>query len=225
MQQFVVMSRCSPRCAFGQWDAIPRAGAAPRGLPYPTAIWHFAAGHGHWCARRAGPPLRTSLQALQDCGQGTDGEAQARQQCGRRLLPVAEALLRGELALRRGDTSRLDRAARGRGRGGSASSYNEPADWPLPVRPYLGAALLQAGRAREAGAGPTAAGPSRPIRTTAWSLVRTRAGQRASRRHRGRRRQQSAAFAPPGSGRTRHSRPRASRPRVAPRGERMTRRP
>ena len=29
-------------------------------------------------------------------------------------------------------------------------NYNEPPDWPLPVRPYLGAALLDAGRAKEA---------------------------------------------------------------------------
>lgn len=31
-----------------------------------------------------------------------------------------------------------------------ALAYNEPADWLLPVRPYLGATLLDAGRAGEA---------------------------------------------------------------------------
>ena len=31
-----------------------------------------------------------------------------------------------------------------------ALNYAEPPDWLLPVRPYLGAALLDAGRAREA---------------------------------------------------------------------------
>ena len=31
-------------------------------------------------------------------------------------------------------------------------NYNEPPDWPLPVRPYLGAALLDAGAPKEAAA-------------------------------------------------------------------------
>lgn len=31
-----------------------------------------------------------------------------------------------------------------------ALAYNEPADWPLPVRPYLGAALLETGDAASA---------------------------------------------------------------------------
>ena len=31
-----------------------------------------------------------------------------------------------------------------------ALAYNEPADWPLPVRPYLGAALLESGDANGA---------------------------------------------------------------------------
>jgi tetratricopeptide (TPR) repeat protein len=67
-----------------------------------------------------------------------------------RVLGVAVLLLRGELALARGDQASGLAALRDAVAAEDRLAYNEPPDWPLPVRTYLGAALLAAGRADEA---------------------------------------------------------------------------
>ena len=66
------------------------------------------------------------------------------------VLKVADALLRGELLTAQGERERGIAALREAAAAEDALAYNEPADWPLPVRPYLGAALLDAGDARGA---------------------------------------------------------------------------
>ena len=67
-----------------------------------------------------------------------------------RLLAVAVPLLRGELARRRARTATRIAALREAAAAEDKLNYNEPADWPLPVRSYLGAALLEAGDAADA---------------------------------------------------------------------------
>ncbi len=56
-------------------------------------------------------------------------------------------------------------------------AYNEPADWPLPVRPYLGAALLEAGDAR--GAAEAFGQDLRTYPRNGWSLFGLAQAQRA----------------------------------------------
>ena len=63
------------------------------------------------------------------------------------VLRVADALLRGELLRAQGRQDAAIAALREAAIAEDALAYNEPADWPLPVRPYLGAALLEAGDA------------------------------------------------------------------------------
>jgi hypothetical protein len=66
------------------------------------------------------------------------------------LLTIAEEIVRGELAVARGDTltglAHLERAVRLE----DGLRYNEPPDWYFPVRHFLGAALLDVGRPNEA---------------------------------------------------------------------------
>ena len=69
---------------------------------------------------------------------------------GRAILRIAPEVLAGEIAAKRKDwdtaIQHLDRAVRYE----DALVYNEPPDWPAPVRQTLGAVLLAAGRPGEA---------------------------------------------------------------------------
>jgi tetratricopeptide (TPR) repeat protein len=66
------------------------------------------------------------------------------------LVAVAVPLLRGELLRAQGRHGEGIAALREAVAAENALNYDEPADWPLPVRPYLGAALLDTGDARAA---------------------------------------------------------------------------
>ena len=64
---------------------------------------------------------------------------------GDSLLRVADALLRGELLRASGKRADGLASLRQAVAAEDTLAYNEPADWPLPIRNYLGAALLEAG--------------------------------------------------------------------------------
>lgn len=150
MQQFVVAPLLT-QVRFGDWDAILADAAASPEPPYPTAIRHFARGMAHArkgalaeAARESGA-LRTITHdpamakvSFFDINHADD------------VLRVADALLRGELLRSRGEHKQALSALREAVAAEDALAYNEPADWPLPVRPYLGAALLEAGDAKGA---------------------------------------------------------------------------
>lgn len=67
-----------------------------------------------------------------------------------KLLTIAEEIVRGKVSYAEGDTieglAHLERAVRLE----DSLRYNEPPDWYFPVRHYLGAMLLDAGRPGEA---------------------------------------------------------------------------
>jgi tetratricopeptide (TPR) repeat protein len=150
MQQFVVAPLFA-QTRFGEWDAILAQEQAPAPQPYPTAIWHFARGMAYVRTGKT-KSAQTELDALrkQAAAPGLDKVAFFDINTADKVLDVAEEMLRGELLL-----------ATGQGKAGIASlrkaaaaedklNYNEPPDWPLPVRPYLGEALLDAHRNKEA---------------------------------------------------------------------------
>ncbi len=152
MQQFVVTPLLT-RVRFGDWDAILADTTTSPELPYPAAIRHFA--HGMAQARKG---------ALADAAREADAlhaiaidPAMANVSFfdinhADAVLRVADALLRGELLRARGKHAQAIAALRAAAAAEDALAYNEPADWPLPVRPYLGAALLDAGNAKDAAA-------------------------------------------------------------------------
>lgn len=152
--QFMQLYLLAPLFAqvrFADWDAILATTAPPADLPFPTAIWHFARGMAH--ARKGDLAMAgrdaNALHALAidpamvkvafgDATQADD------------LLRVADAFLRGELLRMRGDQSAALAALREATAAEDTLEYSEPAYWPLPVRPYLGATLLEAGDAKAA---------------------------------------------------------------------------
>jgi tetratricopeptide (TPR) repeat protein len=136
---------------FGQWDAVLAQAVAPVDRPYPTGMWHFARGMAY--VRKGDLAFATKEFALLE--QIAHDPAMEKLVLGDinradKLLAVALALLHGELTIASGDRAVGIASLREAAKIEDTLNYNEPADWPLPVRPYLGAALLDAGQPREA---------------------------------------------------------------------------
>ncbi|UOV03639.1 hypothetical protein MUU75_10595 [Pseudoxanthomonas mexicana] len=138
MQQFVVAPWFT-QVRFGDWDAILADASPPPALPYPTAIRHFARGLAH---ARKGALDQASREAQALHAIALD-PAMAQVSFfdinnAAAVLRVADALLRGELLRAQGRQDAAIAALREAATAEDALAYNEPADWPLPVRPYLG---------------------------------------------------------------------------------------
>lgn len=135
---------------FGDWQGILEEAQPPAAAKYWTGIWHYARGLARTNLgdhRRARKELKT-LRALA-AEEGMDSYVTFLSDA-RSLLNIAIAILAGETASRQGRhdeaVMELSRAVRLQG----SLAYSEPPEWYFPSRHYLGAALLDAGRAREA---------------------------------------------------------------------------
>jgi tetratricopeptide (TPR) repeat protein len=135
---------------FGRWDAVLAEPAPPAGQRLATALWHYARG----LAYRFRGELRAARRELAAVAAIRAEPGLAEQYTAftptTRLIDIATEILAGEIALARGrqdeGLARLARAVALQ----DGLTYNEPPDWFFPVRHYLGAALLDAGYAREA---------------------------------------------------------------------------
>jgi len=150
MQQFFVAPLFA-RVRFGEWQQILADDTPPSEVPFPKAIWHFARGMA--LVRTDKPSeARKELKALQAIASDPAMEKVVLFDINRadRVLDVAQHMLFGEIALATKQSkvgiASLQKAVAAE----DLLNYNEPPDWPLPVRPFLGAALLDAGRAKEA---------------------------------------------------------------------------
>lgn len=144
MQLFVVAPLLT-HVRFGDWDAVLAEPVPAPELPFPLAIRHFARG----LAQVRGGNLNAATQEAQALHAIAADAAMARLNFGSNsadsILRVADALLRGELLRAQGHKAPALTALREAASAEDALKYNEPADWPLPVRWYLGAALLESG--------------------------------------------------------------------------------
>jgi len=119
--------------------------------PYPAAIRYFARGMAHLrkgALAEAAHEADALHAAAIDPAMAKVSFFDINHADG--VLRVADALLRGELLRAQGKRAQAIAELRAAAAAEDALAYNEPADWPLPVRPYLGAALLEAGDAKGA---------------------------------------------------------------------------
>jgi tetratricopeptide (TPR) repeat protein len=136
---------------FAQWDTLLAMPAPRADLLYPSAMWHAA--HGMALAARG-----REREAAQDLAAVREIERNPQlaavivspRNNAAQLVAIAEHLLAGDIAARGqryGEAvARLNEAADLEW----ALGYDEPADWYYPIREYLGAILLEAGRAQDA---------------------------------------------------------------------------
>lgn len=136
---------------FAQWSAI-LASAEPGGsTAYPRAVWQWARGMAQ---ARAGDPAgaQAELDALDHAA--TDPSLAGRTWKGiddlAALLSIAQASLRGEIALARRQYDAAIQSLQRAVELEDALEAEEPPPWAYPTRQALGSALLLAGRARQA---------------------------------------------------------------------------
>ncbi len=134
---------------FGRWDEILKRPAPDPVLKASTGLWHWARGHA-FAATGKLPEADAELAEVARSAAGLDENAVVGFNSAKAILGIASDMLGGDIASRRGQADvaihRLEAAVAGE----DGIRYNEPSDWPLPTRHYLGAALLSAGRAAEA---------------------------------------------------------------------------
>lgn len=135
---------------FGMWDEILAEPKPDIDSQFMTGIWHYGRALAYIFTNRPEKAHQEliSLNAVHEAmskaehyvGFATSGT----------LLSIAQAIVSGELAYAEGNTliglAHLERAVRLE----DGLQYNEPPDWYFPVRHFLGAMLLDAGRPNEA---------------------------------------------------------------------------
>lgn len=134
---------------FGKWSEVLTVPSPPVELVYTAAIWRYARGLAYAALGRfdeADAEQARLAEAVKSLPQArTLGGSQVAV-----LARIAEKVLAGEIAARRGDrgqaVSRLAEAITLE----DALRYYEPPLWYYPVRHSLGAVLLEAGRPAEA---------------------------------------------------------------------------
>ncbi|MDQ3257806.1 MAG: alpha/beta fold hydrolase, partial [Acidobacteriota bacterium] len=134
---------------FRRWDEMLNAPEPDRALNITTAFWHFGRGMAYARTNRVAN-AETELTKLRDKLQSTPADAPFGNSTARGVLQVAEHLLAGNVAFARGDKKMALEHLRKGVESEDAVGYNEPPDWDLPVREWLGGALLASGDNMEA---------------------------------------------------------------------------
>jgi tetratricopeptide (TPR) repeat protein len=135
---------------FGMWEAILAEPQPPADQRYFTGQWHFARGMALAHTGR----VRAARKEFEAVARLASEAATAQTPIGltnaATLLGIAREILAGELRARKGQVdlalAHFERAVRLE----DSLAYNEPPEWFVPARHYLGAALLAAGRPVEA---------------------------------------------------------------------------
>ncbi|HEX8844323.1 MAG TPA: alpha/beta fold hydrolase [Pyrinomonadaceae bacterium] len=129
---------------FQKWDEILRAAGPDRALKITTAFWRFARGMAY-ASRKQTVQAEAELKLLVETVREVPADAPLGNSTARGVLAVAEHLLAGRIAQARGQLKAAaelyDKAVAAE----DALSYNEPPDWDLPAREWLGGALVAAG--------------------------------------------------------------------------------
>lgn len=137
---------------FGRWEEVLKVSQPPSTNDFliDRAMWHFSRGLAFAARQQAEPAAAeyAAMVALVD--------SEAAKQLNNPAFPatdtmaVAKHWLAGKVAEAKGDRSAAIEYLRLAVAAEDALPYMEPAFWPIPVRPTLGAALLKAGMAAEA---------------------------------------------------------------------------
>lgn len=155
------------RVRFGRWDDVLALADAPPS-PIHRGLWAFARGYAHLRLGRM-DSASVYLARVDSLARHTPATVNFRGHTARALLGITRGILQGEMMLASGRMNRraiaaLERAVELE----DALVYDEPEPLPFAARDWLGAALLQAGRARAAERVYRAAVDDRPH--NGWSL-------------------------------------------------------
>ena len=177
---------------FGRFAEVLELRAPPTHAIH-RGLWTFAMGYAHLRLGRADSALG-HLHQVDSLAQHTPDSVMLRQHTAKRLLGVVGGILRGELAIAAGRRDEGIAALEAAVTAEDGLPYDEPEPLPFAARDWLGAALLDAGRAADAERVYAAALEDRPH--NGWSLFGLERSLRAQGRtadaHRARARFQQA---------------------------------
>lgn len=135
---------------FGKWQKILSAEQSHGGTPYLDGMWSYVTGSAHVASGN----LEAAAKELENLRiQANDDQADVRgvgPTPASHILAIALHALDGEIRETRGDLQGAITAFTKAVELQDANNYTEPPDWSQSMRLYLGAALLNAGRAEEA---------------------------------------------------------------------------
>lgn len=134
---------------FGRWEEALREAPPPQGLRLLDGMWRLARGLALTATGRL-PGAEGELYALANLTKQLKRDRSHEEQISRALLKIAERLLAGDIAARRQRYEEAIRLFNDAIKLEDGLPYTEPPHWPLPIRQYLGTALMMAGRHAEA---------------------------------------------------------------------------
>jgi tetratricopeptide (TPR) repeat protein len=134
---------------FSRWDEILKEPAPPADMRYSGGIWHYARGLAYAETRRL-DSAKSEGMMLGTIIDSVSPEDPMGQNSKRAVLQIAAKHLAGVIAAREGRTDEAIRALKQGIALEDELTYDEPPDWPLPLRQPLGEVLLAAGRPKEA---------------------------------------------------------------------------
>lgn len=134
---------------FGKWSEILKEPAPPADLHYTTGIWHYARGIAFVRTGQLDKAEQESSN-LKATEKAMAPKTMLMQNTANDLLALASHVLDGEIALKQGKNDQAIDDLTEAVRLEDALTYSEPPDWYYPVRQSLGAALLTAGKPKDA---------------------------------------------------------------------------
>jgi tetratricopeptide (TPR) repeat protein len=166
---------------FGRFDDVLTLRTRPT-HPISLGLWSFGRGLAHLRVGGAAglDSARASLAHVDSLASHTPPTQALRQHEPARLLGIVGAILRGEVSRATGDLDAAVAAFRTALTLEQGLTYDEPEPLPFLSHEFLGAALLESGRARDAVDVYEAALAARP--NSGWSLFGLEAALRASGR-------------------------------------------
>jgi len=134
---------------FGHWDEILELPAPPSYLPITTAHWRFHRGLAY-AAKGEVEKAEKERELFRKAVDNVPNDALMVINPAHRVLAIAEHMLNGEIAFRRGDMDESIRELRKAIAIEDKLQYMEPPEWVQPVRHTLGAVLVSDGQFAEA---------------------------------------------------------------------------
>ena len=141
--QYVYMSPVFIQIRFGKWDDILNASAIPGNYVYAAALAHFAKGLAH-AKKSQHKEAINELNKLKELMKDPSLAIPLKPfNSALEALQVAEKILDGNIAEEQVDLTLAVDNYKDAVSYEDAMIYNEPKDWLIPARHYLGAALLK----------------------------------------------------------------------------------
>lgn len=133
---------------FGRWEDILQEPEPPKYLPFSRSIWHYARALAYAATGRV-DQAEAEQQSFEEESERVPDTSFLFQNASQSILGVAEAMVAGEIAYRRGEFDQAFEHLREAVRRDDNLNYDEPWGWMQPARHALGALLLEQGHFAE----------------------------------------------------------------------------